>query len=750
MSSEVGENDMDKIPERQTNGLDANVNSETKDDFEERYNRLKGFAIKLKKKGNDLEEKLINLENEKQKILAEKEQLQNKILQISDNAKSLQLIQSEYDKVQDHLEKQRAENKKISKNLETVVLENASLKESLYEERESHALCKKELERRIKAITNLENSLKNEQKNSKKVIEEKKAESLIKEQREKDYEEMKNKLQEEIQSHEATKAMLEAAKQERTTNSVLSLEVDNYERSVEDLKSKLEEETSKREILERRIEESVQGITELENEVQSLRDNCLMKSNEITVLSDKNEGLKGELCEKRDEIARLTNEIQALVESVESAKQENIQLTVELEKLKSDKRRGDEEIKSTSKKSEEQRQMLEAEVARLESLVSSVNEELDALRNEYNGYKLRAQSVLRTKQGQGKESGTTGRNVAEIQEELEHTKNHASQLQLKLESYSENVKSLSKELNITKEERDRSLQDSRESAEKIANLAQDYNALRDQYRKQTSTMEKERSELLTKIDTLVKHHESEKNELETKYRKEISRLESEVEKITGNTIGQVEYPQSTNAPNERHHDLKSEHDSQSRSTELFLQEREDGEGSESVESYPTGMRTNEELPRRHSLVPLDELLNSSDDYLPKTRKESVVTISLPRKVDRQELEVCERRVKHLTILLADTERDVAKLTQLNQLLKEDIRRQQRSVEREHIANNFEYMKNVILKFITLKNGDERTRLIPVLNTILKLSPEETHQLNQIAGVGRGWLPAIPIPGWHNG
>lgn len=40
---------------------------------------------------------------------------------------------------------------------------------------------------------------------------------------------------------------------------------------------------------------------------------------------------------------------------------------------------------------------------------------------------------------------------------------------------------------------------------------------------------------------------------------------------------------------------------------------------------------------------------------------------------------------------------------------------------------------VNFQFITLKNGDERSRLIPVLNTILKLSPEETHQLNQIAG-----------------
>lgn len=91
-------------------------------------------------------------------------------------------------------------------------------------------------------------------------------------------------------------------------------------------------------------------------------------------------------------------------------------------------------------------------------------------------------------------------------------------------------------------------------------------------------------------------------------------------------------------------------------------------------------------------MPLDELLNSSDD-LSKTN----AAISLPAKIDRQELEICERRVKHLTVLLADAERDVAKLNQMNQLLKEDIRRQQRSVEREHHANNFEYLKNVVFK-----------------------------------------------------
>lgn len=47
--------------------------------------------MKLKKKLSDLGEELKNTENEKHKVIAEKEELQNKISQISDNAKKLQV-----------------------------------------------------------------------------------------------------------------------------------------------------------------------------------------------------------------------------------------------------------------------------------------------------------------------------------------------------------------------------------------------------------------------------------------------------------------------------------------------------------------------------------------------------------------------------------------------------------------------------------------------------------------------------------
>lgn len=55
------------------------------------------------------------------------------------------------------------------------------------------------------------------------------------------------------------------------------------------------------------------------------------------------------------------------------------------------------------------------------------------------------------------------------------------------------------------------------------------------------------------------------------------------------------------------------------------------------------------------------------------------------------------RVRHLTTLLAEAEQDTARLTQLNDALKEEVRRQERSAEREQHLHNLEYLKNVMFK-----------------------------------------------------
>jgi len=46
--------------------------------------------------------------------------------------------------------------------------------------------------------------------------------------------------------------------------------------------------------------------------------------------------------------------------------------------------------------------------------------------------------------------------------------------------------------------------------------------------------------------------------------------------------------------------------------------------------------------------------------------------------------------------------------------------------------NLEYLKNVLLQFIFLKSGSEKERLLPVIDTMLQLSPEEKGKLVAIA------------------
>lgn len=52
------------------------------------------------------------------------------------------------------------------------------------------------------------------------------------------------------------------------------------------------------------------------------------------------------------------------------------------------------------------------------------------------------------------------------------------------------------------------------------------------------------------------------------------------------------------------------------------------------------------------------------------------------------------------------------------------------------------------QFLTINNADERAHLVPVLNTILKLSPDEANQLQTVARGGdnpsRGWSNILPM------
>lgn len=78
-------------------------------------------------------------------------------------------------------------------------------------------------------------------------------------------------------------------------------------------------------------------------------------------------------------------------------------------------------------------------------------------------------------------------------------------------------------------------------------------------------------------------------------------------------------------------------------------------------------------------------------------------------------------------------------------MKSELRRLERNQEREKSVANLEYLKNVLLQFIFLQSGSERQALLPVIHTMLQLSPEEKNKLAAIAQGKLQYMHTGPVP-----
>ncbi|PNI14126.1 hypothetical protein CK820_G0053076, partial [Pan troglodytes] len=117
---------------------------------------------------------------------------------------------------------------------------------------------------------------------------------------------------------------------------------------------------------------------------------------------------------------------------------------------------------------------------------------------------------------------------------------------------------------------------------------------------------------------------------------------------------------------------------------------------------------------------------------PTTRKPPLWHAEFTKEELVQKLSSITKSADHLNGLLRETEATNAVLMEQIKLLKSEIRRLERNQEQDESAANVEHLKNVLLQFIFLKPGSERERLLPVINTMLQLSPEEKGKLAAVA------------------
>ena len=139
-------------------------------------------------------------------------------------------------------------------------------------------------------------------------------------------------------------------------------------------------------------------------------------------------------------------------------------------------------------------------------------------------------------------------------------------------------------------------------------------------------------------------------------------------------------------------------------SDLRAEERQDGEGMETVDSQtaskviiprytsPLNLSVNNST-TASNFISFEQLLNNELNNGSNSVKLQDSDLALLQ----EKQEMTEKNVAHLTELLNESEANVMHLTEQARVLKEEIRRLERNQERESSVSNMEYLKNIIMK-----------------------------------------------------
>lgn len=542
---------------------------------------------------------------------------------------------------------------------------------------------------------------------------------------------MKDKIIE--NEKEAQKKLKQAAKK----TSVLDLEMEAYEKTLDELNKKLEAKKIHVTELESTIELQTETMTTLKKQISSLESSLESEknhSNEIKRNLDSQQNLYRKTEHERTEASL---QLELLTKNHEALKLENNEIKLEMANALGEFEKRYQVLESERDDLLKKITYLESEVDKFKKLSSSHENEIENLRTEFASYKIRAQSVLR--QNQSKDINRD----QELQDEiltLQKSLDNMKDGNLKLTNEIENLKRNLSDLNEDKVR----LQD--RCKELLNNLEKQSDEVLEESKKRNQQHDEAIKTYQLQIDTLNAFYKKKIQENEETSKTLINELKEKLSKVEKSSL-QTQQHQTTSTPISFDHQniFQQIRSNEEQKLNLLMMDREEAEGSEDQSSQSSTFlnQPRRKISKGRELMPLDELLNSSfDDNSNEINEETLSTYSSPsEKLEHIKIKLHkeENRVSHLTTLLADAEKDLARMQQLNEMLKEEVRRQQRNFDREEHVKNSEYLKNIVIKFCTLNNNDEKQRLIPVLNTILKLSSEENSLLQNSCKSGWGGL-----------
>lgn len=604
--------------------------------WEERYGKLRNLAIKLKGKIKEHNNTINNLEKEKDDLLKKQ----------SSSVKTIQSLQAQIDKLQDDLELVNSENKQYVSKLNTVAQNISKDKQLLVENEETISKLRKELETVLSDKQAVENWKKQVGAKVQTLRKELEAKTLLYKESESkvskleaELENITTQLKNEQENHKQTKTLLEQSSTECKKNSVLNLEMQDYERSVKELSQKLEKQSSEISTLQTQLDLQKNTVNALREQNKTLEDRIQEAEKSENTTSLEIDSFKKTISNLENILQQKENKISDVTKLLETVRFENEELSTELSKVIAEHQKSLSLIKSERDQLRNQLIGLQQNLRDCQNQLTLREDELAAIKGDYESYKVRAQSVL--KKNQNRDLGQEEKLVEEV-----------SSLKAEVETLNEELKLIRDKLQIEEttnqqfiSEKDSLLKQSYEAKLEIEELKNLNEQLGIKHQKALSEQAETIRSLKVHAETLSQCYRQQLAEQEVRHNREIIELQSRIDKSPSPEPVHLSMP------------------------------REEGEGSESVESNPT--------PNNVHPIPLERLLDSKSEDEAMHLKKSLLEQ--------------ESKVTHLTALLSDAEQDLAKHVQMNKVLKEEIRRQQRSVEREKHAENLEYLKNVVFK-----------------------------------------------------
>ncbi|KAG9509923.1 GRIP and coiled-coil domain-containing protein 2 [Fragariocoptes setiger] len=469
---------------------------------------------------------------------------------------------------------------------------------------------------------------------------------------------------------------------------------------IKELKSQLQQKDTKIFELESKLSDTLLQVEQKNQLKNKLRD----ISESYRELEAKHKDVVAE----RD---RLNAEVARHQENVETLQVRCRELSSQIKKLDSTlfcERHNFEIVKSS----------FETKVKNLKEQLAAFEEETQCLQRKFDEYRSKAgQIIQQSNQGQTNSIRTFEaekmRQLESINRQLEGL---IAQLEKKLESTEKARDGLEKKVASLI----RGQQANQDRLDRLELLETSC----DQLKKENMNLNRALEDLSKKPNTLVEQISAEYEckilDIKKDYEDRIKVMQERLEELNGSMHNDIT---NTEPNNERNYNSTTESTTNTihqvpsyldNNHSAAIATRDDSLSTCSAEDMST--RSNDvKSDHSQSMIPftdqLSRLWSTNDD----TRASATpLSTASNNDVEMERLTQQVRQVQHSNTLLS------------NQVmsLKDEIRRLHLGNERLEIAEKLEYLKNIIVKFMTLEGKPERQHLIPVLATMLKLTPEE--------------------------